>query len=242
MSGTLSPQPGPTPLELGPTSAEPATATPRPGDVSDPYYLGLSRQLAAITRISSDATLAVGLTSAARGEGVTGVAVNLAAAASRDLRGRVLLVDANFEAPQAGQVAGAAPGAGLADLLATSDMEVTPCLQATPGPKLDVLSAGTAAAAHDLSVSTDRVRQLLAAISSRYQMVIFDLPVASELTSCFPIARCLDGVVLVVEAERTRNKAVARAKKQLLQSGAEVVGVVLNKRREHLPDWLYRRV
>jgi Mrp family chromosome partitioning ATPase len=46
--------------------------------------------------------------------------------------------------------------------------------------------------------------------------------------------------VLVLEAERTRRSAALRVKKQLEHLGANILGIALNKRRHHVPGWLYR--
>jgi len=59
-----------------------------------------------------------------------------------------------------------------------------------------------------------------------------------------PQAICskMDGVLLVVEAGKTRREVAFRAKKELEQAGAKVLGVVLNKRRYYIPEWLYQRL
>ena len=50
-----------------------------------------------------------------------------------------------------------------------------------------------------------------------------------------------DAVVLVVESERTRKKTARWARQQLEDAGAKLLGVVLNKRAQHIPAWLYER-
>ena len=56
------------------------------------------------------------------------------------------------------------------------------------------------------------------------------------------VAECLDGVLLVLEAERMRVQVVERAKQLFAQSRVNLLGAVLNKRRMHIPGWLYRRL
>lgn len=228
--------PLPTPASDSPSASQAAWVDP-----AGQYYLGLSRQIASLSGTRAGANVAVGVTSANRHEGVTSVAVNVAAAASRDLQGRVLLVDANFDHPLAAEVAGASDGPGLADLLVGAE-EWASLVRRSSMPGLDVLAAGTKQARALLSAGSDRLRGLLREICTKYQMVVFDLPPASELSACLPMANCLDGVLMVVEAERTRNKTVERARQRLTQSGAKLIGAVLNKRREYVPDWIYERI
>jgi protein-tyrosine kinase len=54
------------------------------------------------------------------------------------------------------------------------------------------------------------------------------------------VAGRADGVVLVVEAERTRWPVALSAKESIERSGGTVLGVVLNKRRYPIPESVYR--
>lgn len=56
------------------------------------------------------------------------------------------------------------------------------------------------------------------------------------------LAGKVDGVVLVVESERTRREVALQYKDRLEKSGAHILGVVLNKRRFHIPEWVYNRL
>jgi Mrp family chromosome partitioning ATPase len=72
--------------------------------------------------------------------------------------------------------------------------------------------------------------------------VILDLPPVSESVVGPALAKAVDGVVLVVEAERTRSQSVRATHKTLQMYGGNVLGVVLNKRRFHIPEVVYRRL
>ena len=52
----------------------------------------------------------------------------------------------------------------------------------------------------------------------------------------------VDGVVLVVEAEKTRWPVALNVKEKTEQGGGRVLGVVFNKRKYYIPEWLYRRI
>jgi len=49
-----------------------------------------------------------------------------------------------------------------------------------------------------------------------------------------------DGVILVVEAERLRREVVQRSMAILEDTGANVLGVVLNKRKYPIPGMFYK--
>jgi len=60
-------------------------------------------------------------------------------------------------------------------------------------------------------------------------LILFDLPLANELTCCFALASRLDGVLLVVEAERVPRQKALRAKRGLDQAKVNILGAVYNK-------------
>jgi Mrp family chromosome partitioning ATPase len=57
--------------------------------------------------------------------------------------------------------------------------------------------------------------------------------------SCF-LAEKMDGVILVVEAERTKAEVVRKIRKDLESTGVNILGVVLNKKKNYIPDYLER--
>jgi Mrp family chromosome partitioning ATPase len=76
----------------------------------------------------------------------------------------------------------------------------------------------------------------------QFRLIVFDLPPIATHASCMSVASTLDGVVLVIEAEKVRGQVAVRACEQLARAKVAVLGVVLNKRRLHVPEWLYRRL
>jgi Mrp family chromosome partitioning ATPase len=58
------------------------------------------------------------------------------------------------------------------------------------------------------------------------------------LTLCSPT----DGVILIVEAEKTRSRVVSHLKTRITQSGGNILGLVFNKQRYYIPEWLYKRL
>lgn len=73
-------------------------------------------------------------------------------------------------------------------------------------------------------------------------LVIVDSPPVLASPLALAMAPTVDGVVLVVEAERTRTAVAAAARDALRAGGANLLGVVLNRRRFHVPSALWRRL
>jgi Mrp family chromosome partitioning ATPase len=56
------------------------------------------------------------------------------------------------------------------------------------------------------------------------------------------LAANADGVVVVVEAGRTRHEEILNAQRTIEVAGGKLLGFVLNKRKYPVPEWLYRRL
>ncbi len=82
---------------------------------------------------------------------------------------------------------------------------------------------------------------LFATLRERFDIVVVDSPPVHKSSYSLVIARQADGVVLVVEATRTRWPVAKSAKHTIVKAGGNVVGMVLNKRRAYIPSLFYRR-
>ena len=183
----------------------------------------------------------IGLTSSSRGEGVSTLTQNLAIGAAETLQLPVLVVDANFDHPILERRFRLKTQSGLRDLLSG---KATPqdCFQQASNQDLVVLGPGkpskNTSALHDHAAW----REMLTAFKKSFALVLVDMPVVETLVAQFTLADLCDGILLVVQAEQTRKRAVVRAKDELQRVRAEMIGVVLNKRRNHIPSWLYQHV
>lgn len=79
-------------------------------------------------------------------------------------------------------------------------------------------------------------------LAERAELIILDTPPVLSSPLAQALAPTVDGVILVVEAERTRAGLALAAKQALSSAGANILGVVLNKRRYHVPKPLYDRL
>lgn len=84
-------------------------------------------------------------------------------------------------------------------------------------------------------VLADAFRRLRA----RFDWIVLDGPSVIRSPDSPVFARHSDGVILVVQAERTRTAVAGRAKTLIESAGSEVVGVVLNRRRYPIPRLVY---
>ncbi len=186
------------------------------------------------------APCAVALVSCRSGEGVSTTAGLLARQSALRSGGRVLVVDANSRSPSQHVSFGTKLSPGLTDFTSNGRPGLS-CIQPTEIENLDILSAGDG----KQELSTSGIKALAAALPAlkrEYSHIIFDLPAMQEQSPAMQIAGFMDGVILVLEAESTRWEVASRAKEDLLQVGSKLLGVILNKTKKHIPDWLYKRL
>ena len=171
----------------------------------------------------------IAVTSAVPSEGKTITAANLAITFARERR-QVLLVDCDFRRPRLHRLFRISRAPGLAEILASSDDNQVPIWE-TSVDGLAVLAAGgspeTAATSSDL-MHGPRLRQLLASVSERFDIVVLDTPPVLALSDAAVVGALADATLLVVRAGGTQRGAAQDALRQLEAVGAHVMGVVLN--------------
>ena len=79
-------------------------------------------------------------------------------------------------------------------------------------------------------------------LKKTFDLVVINTPALSTSAAGLAFCRHADGVVLVLEAERTRGPAAERAKEQIEKNGGNILGVVFNKRRFYIPKFIYKRL
>ena len=72
--------------------------------------------------------------------------------------------------------------------------------------------------------------------------VIIDGPPVTTYPDSSNLAVVADGAILVVRAEKTRWEVAQKAIKVLNEAGAAVLGGVLNGRKYHIPEFIYKRL
>jgi len=186
----------------------------------------------------SDGSLrTLGITSCRSGEGVSTIAAHLAVTAASLGDRRILLVDANFTRPYLPRIFSARSRPGLAEIL-RDGQDLSEVLQPSTAANLSLLAAGRAndGAAHVYNPAG--LPGFIKELAKDHDLVVVDLPAVSCSNAAIRLAGMLDGVLLVVEACQVRREVARQAADLLVRAGSRPLGVVLNKWRRHVPDWL----
>lgn len=227
-------------LTLAPSSTAAPMLHQRRGHPAAEEYYSLVHWVRAIGDISGATPKSIGVTSCSRGAGVSTVAANIAIIAADIDERPVLLLDLSPGRAAAARPFGMTADLGLREALFDPGRAAL-CAKPTPIANLSLLGANSEADARTAGLDMSKVSDLMRSLESEFSFIVLDLPTV-ESSQCFITAGLLSGVLLVIEAERTRLETAARAKQRLIDARANVLGVILNKHRQHMPSWLEARL
>jgi capsular exopolysaccharide synthesis family protein len=177
------------------------------------------------------------VTSTAPGEGKTLTSVNLALSlASGD--GKVLLIDADLRKPQGHVLVNAMRRPGLADVL-VGHSKPSDAIQRIRGTNLSFLASGTRTPSPADLMTSPVLEGLLGGLRGFYNWIIIDTPPVAAVADALIIARATDGVLVVVGAEMVPRGGVRQTLARIAETGARVLGVVLNRAQTQRYGYYY---
>jgi capsular exopolysaccharide synthesis family protein len=158
-------------------------------------------------------------------EGKSVVTANLAAAlALTELR--VLVVDADLRRPHQHQIFELDQGGGLTNALLEGTLNGR--LRQADLAGLQVLTSGDPPPNPAEVLVSSRMQALLKELQQQADLVLIDCPPVLPVADATILAPHVDGVLIVVHANRTRSRAAIEAVESLRRVGAHIVGVVFN--------------
>ena len=167
------------------------------------------------------------ITSATPGEGKTMVSVNLAIAISQEIHGKAILIDGDLRKPgihleksqnSKGLSNYLSDGTPLSEVLIKSEIE-----------NLQIIMAGSPARNPSELIGSKRMGELLKSLNElgdNSYIVIDSSPVIST-TEPMLISKMVDGIILVVMADRAPRETIERAVKSIDRQ--KIIGVIFNQ-------------
>ncbi|MCR9198710.1 MAG: polysaccharide biosynthesis tyrosine autokinase [Planctomycetaceae bacterium] len=188
------------------------------------------RTLKTSLTLSALETKCLAITSTEASEGKTTTTVNLAASYAQT-GVRTLLIDADMRRPVLSRLLEIRGQGGLSEVLrAESDVAgmARERIVQTDVPLLDVLPCGPRILNAGMLLSMPTLPDLLDWAVSEYDQVIVDCPPTLPVSDAAIVGRYVDGMLFLMNPDKTHRRSVVRAVDQLRSMELKIVGVVAN--------------
>jgi protein-tyrosine kinase len=180
------------------------------------------------------------ITSCSAMEGKTVSVVSTAIGLSSKAGVKVALLDANMEEPTLHKVFGINSGQGLSDLIFFRGGKLKEKIYSTEYKNLSVIPFGKNSIGKKMGkFEINRFKQIVNALKTKFDYVLVDGPSLFTSPLIILMANQFDGVLFVIESDKTRWEILQEAVKKVQNVGGNVIGVVMNKRKYYVPRWFY---
>lgn len=176
-------------------------------------------------------------------EGTTSITLGFAGfLAGLHSKDQVIAVEGNLRRPSFQEIFGLDSPIGLQAVL-EGRVQLDDAIVGPTEAGFSLLTADKTSGKADL-LSWDSSRagltRTFGALRERFRFVLVDSPpIIPFVDGCILCANTY-GVVFVVESNRTRAEVVNQALEMLKSGGANILGIILNKRVFHIPNFIYR--
>ncbi len=181
------------------------------------------------------------ITGTTHGVGVSTMVASLATAMAVDSRKKILMVDANLRTPGLHRAFNLTHNNGLYEILNLDDDRELKFKKVGPG-NLFLFPSGVDQFVHDSRFESKLFDAFLKDVREQFDYIIIDSAPVNMFPDSAAICSRVDGVILVVTYGKTRRQVGLRAKKELEDAGANILGVIINRRKFYIPSWIYRRL
>ncbi|MDB5106948.1 MAG: hypothetical protein JWP91_4637 [Fibrobacteres bacterium] len=138
-----------------------------------------------------------------------------------------LVIDTDLRRPVNHHLFGFDRGPGFGELFAGTNTIDEVCRE-IPGTNLKVMTAGAYMPNPAELLGSKKMDHFLEELKKRYRYILFDTPPVIAVTDAAILATKLDGVVLVIRANKTSLAVSARTLQALRNVNARVLGCILN--------------
>ncbi len=77
-------------------------------------------------------------------------------------------------------------------------------------------------------------------VRKEFDFILIDSPSINTSSDGLAVSATVDGVIIVVEAEKTRFPVTHSMTDRITKSGGHILGMAFNKQHHYIPDWVYR--
>ena len=189
--------------------------------------------------LPDSAKKAIQFMASCEGEGTSTIAREFARVSTVYFGKKVLLLDADRNSPSQHVAFNIRPQYGWEDVLGDGKM-IDKAIYQIESSNLFISPVSSHRSPRSLIHDSPTVKNFLEELRQQFDLILVDSSPAMTDPGSIALSRHVDGVVLVLEAERTRWSMAERVKEQVVRNGGHILGIVFNKRRYHIPRFIYR--
>ena len=175
------------------------------------------------------------VTSTMPGEGKSWVTANLAATFAQAGK-RVILIDGDMRKGRQFNIFGVRPKPGLSNYLSNIDETgrenksgISHYVQETEIDNLFLIPAGNVPPNPSELLVSEKMMEMIMELKEVCDLVIFDGTPSTLVTDSIILSRFVDSTIIVAEYKSTKMEDLNRIKKDILNVGGHIAGIVLNK-------------
>jgi succinoglycan biosynthesis transport protein ExoP len=166
------------------------------------------------------------VTSSLPGEGKTVFALSMARSVARS-GGRALLIDCDLRRPGVARLTGCDTPRNLLDLFDGAEPDTLIVRDRQSG--IDVIPAKSGTANPQDLLGSQRMQDFLAAMRTRYDLIVLDAPPALIVSDPLVLSHIVDTTLFLVRWEKSTRKKVTQGLRRLQAEGANVAGAVITR-------------
>lgn len=196
-----------------------------------------------LTRYKDESIKTILFTGAAHGDGAWTTAFNFSVVLARESRLKVLLGDLNPRAEDQ-HITFESDGDRIEEAVNDLPSPAGSLIREKwigPGNLHSLVYEGNHTNVIDL-IESGVFEEFLKMARKRFDYIILTAPPVPGSLEVRAICAKVDGVVLVLRSGKTRWQIARKCKETLEEAGGRILGVVLNRRRHYIPQWIYRRL
>jgi Mrp family chromosome partitioning ATPase len=167
-------------------------------------------------------------------DGCSHICTTVAKTLARNTLESVCLVEANLRSPSLPGFFGTTNHHGLTDAI-LREGPVKSFAKLVSGSNMWLLSSGAPVEDAASLIASDHLRQRLVELREQFGYVLFDAPPLTRYSDAAVLGQLSDGVVLVLEAESTREGATLAVADNLRSVNVRVLAAVLNTHSLPIP-------
>lgn len=174
----------------------------------------------------------IALTSCTPNEGKSTNIANLAVVLTQAGKS-VLLIDCDMRNPTVHKNFNLSNKVGLSSCISMGTA-LSDAVQKTSIEGLYALTGGVIPPNPSELLGSEQMKNVLQRAKEQYDYVLIDTPPVMPVTDALIVSRFVDGMILVIASAEVKVEMARDVKNQLVNAGANILGVVLNKvRSEH---------